>query len=109
MSKSTRLAGQVALLVALAAAALVAPASARGSVVLGSSDGLFASASQLEETASLGARVSRVIVNVDFPLESYDQAIADREAAGMHVQVIIGGIYAGPMPTIAQAVAVQRR
>lgn len=87
----------------------IAPASATAAPIFGTADSLDATSEQLGWSASLHSNVSRVLIDVSQPLASYDEAIQSRRDAGMRPQFVIGGLYAGPMPTPAQAVAVYRR
>lgn len=92
---------------ALASLSLALPASGSAAVI-GTQDGLGATTAQLAQDAQLGS-VARVLVNPAAPLWQYDERIAAREAAGMKVQLVLGGVYAGPAPTPEQAAAVVRR
>lgn len=97
---------KVTLLGTLLALALVGQAQA---LTVASQDMLSASDTQLVQSASLGTSVARVFVDPTHPLESYDAAVAARVDAGMRVQVVVGGLGAGPLPSPAQAAAVVRR
>lgn len=93
----------VAVLVAVLASASPAPAA-----VIGTQDGPDASPAELAQDATF-SKVARVLVNPSVDLRIYDPIIEAREQAGMQVQLVLGGVYAGPAPTPAQAAAVVHR
>lgn len=95
-------------LLAVLAAILLAPASAHA-FTLGTADSLTATSAELSASAALGAKASRIFIDPNAPLAAYDAAIAARRADGMEPQIVIGGLYAGDAPTVAQAVAIYRR
>lgn len=87
---------------------LLVAASASASPVIGSQDGPRATAFEVEQSATF-SRVARVLVDPSKPLASYDETIAVRRAAGMKIQLVLGGLYAGPAPTASQARAAADR
>lgn len=97
-----------ALIVAIAVV-LSLPASA-SAALLGSAD---SDAGNPEIAASMGARTSRLILNPNRPIESYDDSIAARREAGLRPQLVIGGLTAGGVidsgRLAAYAVAAWRR
>src|SRR5690349_21395431 len=93
----------------LAIALAVTPLPSAHALVIGAQDGLTASPDDLSATRGLGATVARILIDPSKPLAMYDPAIQARRDAGMRPQLVIGGLFGGPMPTPAQAVAVLRR
>lgn len=107
MTRTVTRISRTAVAAILAALASAAPASAW---TLGVGDRADAPAA---ESAQLGARVYRVVIDPDLPLASYDARIVAHRAAGQEPQLVVGGTgtrnHASSRGVVRAAVAVAKR